>query len=221
MTGRKTHPCPGNNYLAVYGKYMGIEESERQMNKLKSCLSQNNTGRRETDAPSWKPTPGLYIHSEPVSQMPWKPSGMDPLAQGGGKTEFKRRYGSSLTEWVHLPKLINFIPPTHQTSKDFLLYLNTEGYFPILGRFTILFFIFYSEYVFDTSLVIRIEAWHCRKQKMFACIMFHIINGSYSLPCKLAPWIILQHAVENCSKPFASKSAFLTANSLCFVNHYI
>lgn len=56
---------------------------------------------------------------------------------------------------------------------------------------------------------------------MFACIMFHIINGSYSLPCKLAPWIILQHAVENCSKPFASKSAFLTANSLCFVNHYI
>lgn len=224
MTGRKIHPRPGNNYLAVQGEYMGIEESERHMNKLKSCLScqsQNDTGRREPGALSWKPTPALYIHSEPVPQMPWKPSGIAPLAQGGGKTEFNGRPGSSLAGWEHLPKFINCLLLPHQTSKDFLLYLNTKGYFPILGRFTTLFFIFYSEYVFDTSLVIRIAAWHCRKQKMFACIMFHIINGSYSLPCKLAPWIILQYAVENCSKSFASKSAFLTANSLCFVNHYI
>lgn len=75
--------------------------------------------------------------------------------------------------------------------------------------------------MFDISLVIRIEAWHCRKQKIFACITFHIINGACSLPYKRAPWIILQCAVENCAEPFPSKSETLTVNSPCFVRHCI
>lgn len=120
----------------------------------------------------------------------------------------------SLRGWELLSKFIACVSFFPHISKDFLLYLNAKGYFPLLRRFIILFFIFCSEYVFDTSLVIRIEAWHCGKQKMFARVRFHIINGSCSLPCKQAPWIILQYAVENCGEPFTSKSAFLTANSV-------
>lgn len=81
----------------------------------------------------------------------------------------------SLPGWEHLPKFINCVYFSFyfsNTSKEFLLYLNTKGYFPVLGRLIIPSFIFSSEYVFDTSLVIRIEAWHCRKQQMFACISF-------------------------------------------------
>lgn len=48
MASEKKYPCPGSNYLAVHGKYVGIEESERHTNKLKSwlsCPSKNDTGR--------------------------------------------------------------------------------------------------------------------------------------------------------------------------------
>lgn len=47
MASEKKYPCPGNNYLAVHGKYVGIEESERHTTKLKSwlsCQSKSDTG---------------------------------------------------------------------------------------------------------------------------------------------------------------------------------
>lgn len=67
--------------------------------------------------------------------------------------------------------------------KDFLFYLNAKGYFPIQDLFSCCSLLANL----DAFLVTGVEAWHCRKQKMFACIKFQIIGGSCFSPCKQTP----------------------------------
>lgn len=67
---------------------------------------------------------------------------------------------STLMEWKHLPKIINCVnifAVLLILRRIFLPCSKPKCYFPVLRRFIILFFIFCSGYVFDTSLVIRIK----------------------------------------------------------------